>query len=127
MRPWSPEKDVRHSQPLNSGGRVYCGNSTPPSSSAENVSTAPLSPDRSGKPRDRVYEHHRGKLAAGEDVRADGDRVGGHVLDDALVEAFETGGEKGQLLLAGELLDELLVELPTLRRERDDRRRPRSP
>src|SRR6188474_3139539 len=44
MRPWSPDRRTSGTgQPLNSGGRVYCGNSTPPSSSAENVSTAPLS------------------------------------------------------------------------------------
>src|SRR5918998_3456501 len=36
----------------------------------------------------RVAEHHRGQLAAGEDVLADRDRVAGEVLDDALVEAL---------------------------------------
>ena len=70
-------------------------------------------------PRDRVDEHHRGQLAAGEDVRPDRDRVRREVLDDALVEALEARREQRQLLLPGELLDQLLVELAALRRQRD--------
>ena len=42
------------------------------------------------------------------------------MVEDALVEALEAGGEQRQRRLLGELLDELLVELPPLRRERDD-------
>src|SRR6266508_907706 len=39
MRPWSPESSTSGTpQPRNSGGRVYCGYSFPPSSSDENVS-----------------------------------------------------------------------------------------
>src|SRR4029453_3071382 len=39
IRAWSPETSPSGTdQPRNSAGRVYCGNSAPPSSSAENVS-----------------------------------------------------------------------------------------
>ena len=71
---------------------------------------APLAERAGEPPRDRVEQHHRGQLAAGEDVRADRDGVGGDVLDDALVEALEPRGEQRQRLLAGELLHERLVE-----------------
>ena len=71
------------------------------------------------QPRDRVDEHHRRQLAAGEDVRPDRDRVRAEVREDPLVEALEPRGEEGQPLLAGELLDDRLVELAALRRERD--------
>jgi len=68
---------------------------------------------------DGVDEHHRRQLAAREDVGPDRDGVGAEVLDDALVEALEAGGENGDRLFGGELLDEALVELAALRRERD--------
>ena len=74
--------------------------------------------------RDRVEQHHRRQLAAGEDVRADRDRVGAEVRDDPLVEALEARGEQRELGLRGELLDERLVELAPLRRQRDDPCRP---
>ena len=70
-------------------------------------------------PRDRVDEHHRRQLAAGEDVGADRDRVGAEVVDDPRVEALEARREHGDRRLGGELLDELLVELAALRREGD--------
>ena len=41
------------------------------------------------------------------------------MLQDALVEALEPGREQGQVLLARELVDDPLVELPALRRQRD--------
>ena len=41
-------------------------------------------------------QHHRRQLAAGEDVRADRDRVRGEVLDDPLVEALEPRREQRQ-------------------------------
>src|SRR5262249_40753228 len=40
-------------------------------------------------PRDRVENDHRRQVSVREDIRADGDRVGGEMLDDALVEALE--------------------------------------
>ena len=88
----------------------------PPSSAAEKLSSPPLSSRmRAGQaPRDRVEQHHRGQLAAREDVRADRDGVRRDVLDDALVEALEAGREERQALLAGELLDQGLVERPAL-------------
>src|SRR2546427_11529566 len=45
---------------------------------------------------DRVDEHHRRKVAVGEHVRADGDRVGGEMLHDALVEALEACRQQRQ-------------------------------
>ena len=42
------------------------------------------------------------------------------MLDDALVEALEAGGEQREPLLVGELLDDVLRQLAALRRERDD-------
>src|SRR3954447_11808237 len=39
--------------------------------------------------RDRVHEHHRRQLAAGEDVRANRDRIRRKVRHDALVEPLE--------------------------------------
>ena len=71
-------------------------------------------------PRDRVDEDHRREVAVREDVGADGDRVGGEVLDDALVEALEPCREECQPLLDRELLDEGLGELPAFRRQRND-------
>ena len=47
------------------------------------------------------------------DVRAE-------MVEDPLVEALEARREKRERRLGGELLDELLVELPSLRGERDD-------
>ena len=79
---------------------------------------------RAGEPAgDGVEQHHRGQLAAGEDVRPDRDRVGAEAIDDPRVEAFEPGGEDRERRLRGELLDERLVELPSLRRQRDHARR----
>ena len=61
----------------------------------EALHRAALLADRPGKPPcDRVQQHHRRQLAAGEDVRADRDGVGGDVLEDALVEALEAGRER---------------------------------
>src|ERR1700681_2183476 len=59
-------------------------------------------------PGDRVDEHQRGQLAAGEDVRPDRYGIGREVLDDALVKPLEAGGQQCQLRRARELLDELL-------------------
>ena len=76
--------------------------------------------ERARKPaRDRVDERERRNLAAREDVRADRDDVGAEMIEDPLVEALEARGQQRQRLLGGELLDELLVELAALRRERD--------
>ena len=67
----------------------------------------------------RVEQHHRRQLAAGEDVRADRDRLGRQVLDDPLVEALEARGQDRQPLLGGQLLDERLVEHPPGGSERE--------
>ena len=69
--------------------------------------------------RDRVDQHHRRQLAAGEDVRADRDRVRREVLHDPLVEALEARRQQRQALLLRELLHDRLRELPSLRRQRD--------
>jgi hypothetical protein len=77
--------------------------------------------DRAGEQAgDRVDEHHGGKLAAGEHVGPDRDRVGGDVLENSFVEALEARREDAQRFLARELLDQLLVELTPLRRHRHD-------
>ena len=70
--------------------------------------------------RDRVDQHHRRQLAAGEDVGADRDRVGREVRHDPLVEALEAGGEQRQLLLRASSSTTSCVELAALRRKRDD-------
>src|SRR5919108_4257039 len=73
---------------------------------------------RAREPASDSFEHdHGGQLAPGQDVGADRNRVGREVLEHALVEAFEAGGEEREGVLGGELLDELLVELAPLRRE----------
>ena len=41
------------------------------------------------------------------------------MLEDALVEALEAGGEEGERIGLGQLLDQRLIELAALRRERD--------
>jgi hypothetical protein len=69
---------------------------------------------------DRVEHDHRRQLATGEDVRTDRDRVGTKLRDDPLVEALEPGREQRHLALAGQLLDERLVELAAGRGEGDD-------
>src|SRR5215207_3177909 len=68
---------------------------------------------RAGKPPGHgVGNDHRRKLAAGEDIGPDRERAAREVLQDALVEALEPGREQGQVLLARELVDDSLVELP---------------
>ena len=69
--------------------------------------------------RDRVDEHHRRQVSVREDIGADRDRIGGKVLHDPLVEAFEPRRQKRHVLGAGELLDHRLGQLPALRTERD--------
>ena len=94
--------------------------------SAEALVLARALRERARQPAcDRVEQHHRRQLAAGEDVGADRDRVGAEVVDDAGVESLEAGGEHRDRRLGGELLDERLVELAALRRQRDHARGPR--
>src|SRR4029077_7378256 len=50
-----------------------------------------------------VRDHHRGQLAAGEDVAADRDRLVGEVLGDALIEALVAPTEQRDMWLGGEL------------------------
>src|SRR5271165_1945743 len=59
---------------------------------------------------DGVADDHRGRLAAAEDIAADRDDVGGEVLDDPLVEALVAAAQERQLGLAGQLVDERVVE-----------------
>ena len=42
------------------------------------------------------------------------------MLDDTLVESFEACGQQGEPLLAGELFDDVLRQLPALRCQRND-------
>ena len=42
-----------------------------------------------------------------------------YLREDVLVETLEPGRQERQVLLAGQLLDDALVELPALRRQRD--------
>ena len=75
---------------------------------------------RAGKPSGHgVGNDHRRKLTAGEDVGPDRESIAREVLQDALVEALEPGREQGQVLLARKLVDDPLVELPSLRRQGD--------
>ena len=67
-----------------------------------------------------VADDHRRQLAAGEHVAPDRDRVGGEVLDDALVEALVAAAEQRERRLGGELVDERVVEHPAAGRQRDD-------
>jgi len=77
--------------------------------------------ERAGQPtRDRVDDRERGNLPAGEHIRPDGHCISAEVIQDSLVEAFEPCGEKREDGLGSELLDELLIELPPLRRQGDD-------
>src|SRR4029453_12326902 len=64
---------------------------------------------------DGVQEHHRGQLAAGEDVGPDRHGVCREIFGDALVEALEASREERHVLLCGELFAKLLVELTALR------------
>ena len=66
-------------------------------------------------PRDRIEQHHRGQLAAGEHVRADRDGIGAEVVDDAGVESLEARREHRERGLLGQLFDERLIELTALR------------
>lgn len=59
-------------------------------------------------------------LATREDVRPDRHLIGAQMVEDALVESFEAGREKRQGRLQCELLDKILVELPSAGRESDD-------
>src|SRR5205807_9232350 len=77
-------------------------------------------------PRDRVHHHHCRQLAPGKNVRPDRDRVAGEMCEHTLVEALEARREQGEPLLACELLDHLLRQLPALRRQRNDSMRRRA-
>ena len=68
---------------------------------------------------DRVAQHHRRELPAAEHVATDRDDVAGEVLEDALVEALIAAAQQRQLLLAGELIHELVVEQAAAGRQRD--------
>ena len=68
--------------------------------------------------RHGVEHGHRGDLAAGEHVGADGDAVGDEV-GDALVDALVAAAEEDEVA-AGELGGQRVVELPPLGRELDD-------
>ena len=70
--------------------------------------------------RHGVDERERRDLTSREHVRPDGDDVGTEMIEDPLVEALEAGRQERECRLRGELLHELLVELPPLGRERDD-------
>src|ERR1700747_2045194 len=60
--------------------------------------------------QERVADHHRGELAAGEHVASDRDHVRAEVLDDALVKALVATAQKRQRSLGRELLHESLIE-----------------
>ena len=62
--------------------------------------------------QDGVAHDHRGELAAGQHVAADRDLVAGEVLDDALVEPLVAPAQQRQRRLARELVDERVVEQP---------------
>src|SRR5580765_1874628 len=70
--------------------------------------------------RYRVDQNHRGQVAIRENVRPDRNRVRGEMLDNALVEALEARREQRELLFLGQFLNDVLGQLATLRRERDD-------
>src|SRR5262249_36187079 len=123
LRVVSRKQDVRHAPaPKIHGACVVRVLEPAPDLGREALDeTGLLRPERTGKPpRDRVHHDHRGQLAAGEDVRAYRDGIGGEMREDALVEPLEAGGQKRQPLLAGELLDDRLGQLPALWRQRND-------
>src|SRR5919206_398580 len=70
-------------------------------------------------PHDRIADDHRRELSAGEDVWADRDHVGREVLVHPLVEPLVASAEQRQLLLAGQLRGEPIVELAAPGRQRD--------
>ena len=82
-------------------GACSAGTRARPRARPRRLSSSPEpSLQRAGQPpRDRVEQHHRRQVAAGEDVRPDRDRVGGEVLHDPLVEALEARREQRQPLL----------------------------
>ena len=69
---------------------------------------------------DRLDEDHRGQLAAGEDVVADGDLAVDAVLDEALVDPFVAAGHEDEARMGGELAHEGVVETLALGRKVDD-------
>src|SRR6476469_9980689 len=64
--------------------------------------------------RNRVDQDHRGQVAVRENVRPDRNRIGGEMLDDALVEPLEACREQRELLFLGQLFDDVLGQLATL-------------
>ena len=111
IRPWSPESEHLGDGPAAElgGTRVVRELDAALELGGERLALGRALGQRARlQPRDRVDEHHRRQLAAGEDVRPDRDRVRAEVREDPLVEALEPGGEERQPLLAGELLDDRL-------------------
>lgn len=75
--------------------------------------------DARAEPGDRVEEHHRRQLAAGEDVVPDGDLLGPGELEGPFVHAFVAPGEEDEAGRVGQLADEGLVEAAALGGEVD--------
>jgi hypothetical protein len=71
-----------------------------------------------------VRDDHRGRLASGEHVRADRERIVGQLLAHALVDALVAPAQQGERLQPGELLRHRIVErAPGCRQHHDPARR----
>ena len=66
---------------------------------------------------DRVDDHHRRHLAAGEHIVADGDLIGLECFADTVVEALVAATHEHDPLLAGELFDTGLIQPPPAGRQ----------
>src|SRR5918999_1626383 len=87
----------------------------------EALEFAAVLPKSARKPAcDGIEDDHRGELAPGEYVGPDRDRVGSDMLENPLVEALEARRHDRERVLGRQLLHQVLVELPSLRSQRDD-------
>ena len=69
---------------------------------------------------DRLDQHHRGQLAASEDVVADADLVRGEMPPHPLVEPLVASADEQEVVVARQLLDDRLGQPPALGRHEND-------
>src|SRR6202521_2534918 len=73
------------------------------------------------QPADGIDHHHRGELAAGQHVVANRDLLVDQVRGNPLIDALIPSADQIEVILAGKLAHQPLVEQFTLRRQQDHR------
>src|SRR4249919_751394 len=66
-----------------------------------------------------VEDHHRSKLATGQDIVANGDRLDRSSFEDSLIESLETATQQDDPFACGQIADPRLRERGAPRRQRE--------